>query len=382
MKKTISAILHHIRRAGPLLLLLCMICSALSVALLLAMSLDETTAYLASVESHVPLVQAGAAGLGVLAALALSRADYHTLAKLWKLHLPVCVLLVLLTFTSAGMAVGDADDRAWIRLFGGIMSLQPTELLKISFILTFACHLAHVGAELNRLHNVLLLSAHAGALILLVHFQGDDGTALIFGIIFLSMMFVAGWSWWYLLLGGTLCVCAAPLVWMYVMNDDQRSRVLGLYLRGEDTERILYQQNHALVSIGSGQVVGSGLFSGDYSYVPSMRNDFIFSFIGNTLGFVGCMFVLLLLLGICVRILWTSHIALDSLGRLLCIGVFAMIASQVIVNIGMNLMLLPVIGVTLPLFSAGGTSVLSVYLGIGIVLSVSAHSKRHLFLDS
>ncbi len=382
MKKIVSAVFLHVRRAGPLLLLLCMICSALSVALLLSMSLDENIARLASVERHVPFIQAGAAGLGVIAALLLSRADYHTLARMWKVHLPLCVLLVLLTFTSAGMAVGDADDKAWIRLFGGFMSLQPTELLKISFILTFACHLSHVGAEINRLRNVLLLSLHAGALMLLVHFQGDDGTALIFCVIFLSMMFVAGWSWWYLLGGGALCICAAPLVWLYVMNDDQRSRVVGLYLRGEDTEKILYQQNHALVSIGSGQVVGTGLFSGDYSYVPSMRNDFIFSFIGNTLGFVGCMFVLLLLLCICVRILWTSHTALDDLGRLMCVGVFAMIASQVVVNIGMNLMLLPVVGVTLPLFSAGGTSVLGIYLGVGIVMSVSAHSRRHLFLDS
>lgn len=381
MKKFVYSVLNHMRRAGPVLLLLCMVCSALSTAALFAMSMNERISALASVEKHVPLVQAAAAGLGVLSALILSYLDYHSLARLWKLHLPVCILLVLLTFTSAGMAVGDADDQAWIRLFGGFMSLQPTELLKISFILSFSQHLSHAGAEINRPGNVLLLGLHAGALILLVHFQGDDGTALIFAVIFLFMMFAAGWSWRYLAVCFSAVICAAPLLWFYVMNDDQRNRVLGLYLRGGDTAGILYQQNHSLVSIGSGQIVGSGLFSGDYVYVPSMRNDFIFSFIGNTMGFVGCMLVLLLLTCICGRILWAGYFAPDELGRHICIGVFAMISSQIIVNLGMNLMLLPVVGVTLPLFSAGGTSVLGTYLGIGLVLSVTAHSRRHLFLD-
>ncbi|HCU32350.1 MAG TPA: cell division protein, partial [Ruminococcaceae bacterium] len=110
-------------------------------------------------------------------------------------------------------------------------------------------------------------------------------------------------------------------------------------------------------------------------------NDFIFSFVGQSLGFVGCMSVILLLFFMCVRLLSFSRRSNDLLGGYICIGVFATIAFQSIVNIGMNLSILPVIGVTLPFFSYGGTSVTTLYIGIGLALSVYIHNKDHLFLD-
>jgi rod shape determining protein RodA len=108
-------------------------------------------------------------------------------------------------------------------------------------------------------------------------------------------------------------------------------------------------------------------------------NDFIFSFIGQSAGFMGCLGVLALLAVICFKILWNSQVATDFEGRYLCIGVFAMLIAQIFINVGMCLSLLPVIGVTLPLFSAGGTSVLTLYLGLGLVLSVYAHREEPLF---
>ena len=373
MKKIFYRALDYLRHTDISLYLLCMGASALSVMALLAM------AYSGHVEYKTVAVQAGASGAGVFVAFLLSKVDYHIMAKLWKLHLPLCIGLVLLTFL-IGEGVGEADDVAWLSLPFGL-TLQPTEVLKISFIITFAYHLSHVGEELNRFSQVLLLGMHAGSLILLVHLQGDDGTALIFVFIFLSMMFVAGWSWKYLACGAVLTAAAAPLVWLYVMNDDQRGRILALYNFIPDTDNFMYQQNRGLIAIGSGQTLGLGLFSGEHSYIPAMRNDFIFSFIGEALGFVGSLTVILLLCGICIRFIWTSHLALDDLGRLICVGVFAMLAFQSIINIGMNLSLLPVIGVTLPFFSAGGTSMVANYLGIGVVLSVYMHSRRNLFLD-
>ncbi|MCI8624602.1 MAG: FtsW/RodA/SpoVE family cell cycle protein [Provencibacterium sp.] len=382
MKKLLHRISEYLRHADLLLYLLCMAITAVGIVSLVALA---NTGYIDTspgIPFRTALVQLGAAGAGVLGAFILSRIDYHTIGKLWKLHLPVCVLLVLLTFI-VGEGVGEADDVAWLRLFGG-MTLQPTEMLKISFIVTFAYHLSKVGLRLNDLRNVLLLLLHAGALIFLVHKQGDDGTALIFALICVSMLFIAGFSWWYIAACAVLLAAGAPVIWFYVMNDDQRGRILALYTQGETAaayESFLFQQNRGLIAIGSGQVHGVGLFSGEHSYVPAMRNDFIFSFIGEALGFVGCCGVILLLCGICLKVLGTSYLALDDLGRYICVGVFAMIAFQTVINIGMNLKLLPVVGVTLPFLSAGGTSVMAVWLGIGLVLSVYMHSRKNLFLD-
>lgn len=351
MKKILRWMSGYIRHTDIFLLFLCIGISALSVVSLVAMA---HTGHIDTegMPMKTAIVQAGATAIGLFFAILISQIDYHTLVKLWKLFIPICVVLVLLTFI-IGEGVGDADDVAWLALPGG-MSFQPTEVLKIAFIYSFSWHLFHVHKKINELRHVLLLCIHAGSVILLVHFQGDDGTALIFAFIFLSMMCTAGWSLWYFLTGIVAVGIMAPIAWVYVMNDDQRGRILALYHLSEDSGDVLFQQNRALIAIGSGQTVGTGLFSGEHSYVPAIRNDFIFSFISNALGFIGSFIVLLLLLLICLRILWVGHTALDDMGRFICVGVFAMIASQSIINLGMNLSLLPVVGVTLPFLSAGG----------------------------
>lgn len=376
MKKLFNIISDYVRHTDITLILLCFTCSIISA---LALAAEAHSGYIdtSGIPYKTALVQIGATGAGTLGMLVLSKINYNTMAKLWRFHLPVCVFLVALTFI-VGITVGDADDKAWIAMPFG-MSFQPTEILKISFTLTFAYHLSFVGAEINELRNVALLSLHAGALILLVHFQGDDGTAMVFAAMFLCMMLVAGLWLRFFAIAGAGVLAVAPIMWTYIMNDQQRMRILALYTDSIDSTDILFQQNHSVLAIGSGQVVGTGLFSGDHHYVPVMRSDFIFAFIGEAMGFLGCLVVILLLLGICARILWTSHLAENDLGRYICVGVFTMVAVQAIVNLGMNLKVMPVVGVTLPFFSAGGTSVAGMYLGIGLCLSVYMHSRTTLF---
>ena len=287
----------------------------------------------------------------------------------------------MLTYFFGEQRVESVDDQAWLPIpFLGI-SFQPSELLKIAFILTFALHLEKVGDDIKNIKNLLLLCLHGAFPVLLVHFQGDDGTALIFLLIFLSMLFSAGIQWRYIAIAGAALVIAAPLAWLYLMSNDQKLRILALFIPDLDTNGILYQQYNAKIAIGSGGGFGEGLFIGEHVYVPEIHNDFIFSFVGQSLGFVGCMSVILLLFFICTRLLVFSRRSNDLLGGYICIGVFATIAFQSIVNIGMNLSILPVIGVTLPFFSYGGTSVTTLYMGIGLALSVYIHNKDHLFLD-
>ena len=333
------------------------------------------------ITERVALVQVLASVLGLSAAIIISNFDYHFMAKLWKLYMPASILLVILTFF-IGMQVDESiDDKAWLRLPFGL-TFQPSELLKICFILSFAYHLSKVREELNKPLNLILLCIHGAFPVILIHFQGDDGTALIFGFIFLTMLFAAGLSWKYIVVAIPVVAAAIPVVWQYFLTDDQRTRFLAVYFTEyADPLGADYQQRLSRISIGLGQLQGEGLFQESYWYVPKMHNDFVFSFICQALGFVGALIVLSLLFGICFRAIYDAKIALDPLGAYICYGVFAMFFFQCIINIGMCISVLPVIGITLPLLSAGGTSISITYLGIGLLLSVHVHRRRNLFYE-
>lgn len=165
----------------------------------------------------------------------------------------------------------------------------------------------------------------------------------------------------------------------YVVNPDQKQRILALFDPNADLLGGLYQQYNAKLAIGSGQIWGKGLFGVSHQYVPEVHNDFILAFIGESFGYVGCLAVIALFGALCCKMLHNARRAEDSLGRLICVGVFTLISAQVFVNVGMCLMVLPVIGITLPFLSAGGSSVLAIYLGLGLVLSVYMHTSRNLF---
>ena len=334
-----------------------------------------------NIGDRVALVQVLASILGITAAIIISNFDYHFMAKLWKLYMPVSVMLVILTFF-IGMQVDETiDDKAWLRLPFGL-TFQPSELLKICFILAFAYHLSTVRNELNKPTTLFFLCLHGAFPVVLIHFQGDDGTALIFLFIFLTMIFAAGLSWKYIIAAIPIVAAAVPIGWQYFLTDDQRTRFLAVYFSEyADPLGADYQQRLSRISIGLGQLQGEGLFQESYWYVPKMHNDFVFSFICQALGFAGALVVLSLLFGICFRAIYDAKIALDPLGAYICYGVFAMFFFQCIINIGMCISVLPVIGITLPLLSAGGTSISITYLGIGLLLSVHVHRRRNLFYE-
>ena len=178
---------------------------------------------------------------------------------------------------------------------------------------------------------------------------------------------------------GGAAVADLQVIWYGFLDEDKRMRFITLFNPELDPSGGGYQQRYGRIALGSGKLWGKGIFSGNHQYVPEMYNDFIFSFIGEALGFLGCLAVLGLLAALCLRILRVGNRAKDSLGRYICVGVFTMIASQTVVNVGMCLSVLPVIGVTLPLFSGGGTSVVATYLGVGLAVSVAMHNSKKLF---
>ena len=320
--------------------------------------------------------------LGFWAVVLISQLDYKRIARFWPVVAALVLVPVILTFF-IGYAPGNTDDKAWLSL-GGI-SFQPSELLKIGFSITFALHLSRVRPEINKLRNVALLCVHGGIPVVLIHVQGDDGTALVFGFMFLAMMFAAGLNIWYWITAFGSAVVAAPLAYFFLLNDDQRSRILSVFNMGSDPLGADYQQAQGKAALANGGFFGQGLFRGSLTQtkngIPEGHNDFIFTCIGEELGMLGCMAVVILLFAICMRILRISRSTSDDLGKLICVGIFAMFAAQSIINLGMCLSLLPVIGVTLPLFSAGGSSLVCLFMGLGVVMSVHMHRsslKLHL----
>ncbi|MGN1102194.1 MAG: FtsW/RodA/SpoVE family cell cycle protein, partial [Huintestinicola sp.] len=199
MKALLGYIGQYFRRLDKLLFLVAAALSVFSVILLYSIVVNGAATI--EVNSSLYKTQAAAIIAGWVIALMLSAMDYNKIIKLWVLYAPLSILLSLLVFTKLGIEV--YGDRAWIDL--GFMTLQPSELLKITFVTTFALHLSKVGDRINRLSNVLLLCAHAAIPTVIVILQGDDGTASVFLMIFVIMMFSAGISWKYIL------PCAAAL---------------------------------------------------------------------------------------------------------------------------------------------------------------------------
>ncbi|MBQ4332856.1 MAG: FtsW/RodA/SpoVE family cell cycle protein [Clostridia bacterium] len=316
-------------------------------------------------------IQVGASLGGLLLAVFISHIDYERICAFWPVWCGISLLLVLLTYTPLGLNATGTDDTAWLAL--GPVTFQPSELLKISFIITFSIHLAKVQENIREFKTVFLLCLHGGAHIFLVFLQGDDGTALVFIAIFLSMLLISGVNLLYYVLGFTGVCAAIPILWNYFMDEDKKARFLCIFPPYVEKylDSVGYQQFEALKSIGSGQLTGVGYLEGANPNLFARNNDLIFIVAAEEFGFFGGM-LLLLLIGLLVYELYRcARRSQDSLGTYICVGMMALIGFQSLINLGMNLRLLPVIGITLPFFSDGGSSVATLYLGIGLVLSVS-----------
>ena len=324
-----------------------------------------------------------AIGLGVAAAVVVTLIDYAEIANFWYLLAGFSIFLMIYTsfFGEQVVGSGGVDAKAWINIAG--RTFQSSELVKIAFILTFAKHLdvLRKGSKLDHPLHVMLLGCHALVPMLLCEMQGDTGAAIVFFAIFLAMSLSAGIKLRYFAALGGIVLVALPLLWMFVMKDYQKARFTTVFNLEDPTVQMEdgYQQYQGRISIGSGRLDGTGLFNGTRvanKSVPFQQSDYIFSVAGEELGFIGCSLILLLLLLFMAKVLHVASTSRDDLGRYICFGFFGMIALQSVSNIGMCLALLPAMGVTLPFFSAGGSSAACMYLGFGLVQAVYMRRKE------
>ena len=370
MNKFLHSVTDYLKRTDFLLWLLTI--GAVIYSLLLISSMQRSGDY------NFLRTQLIAVILGLGVAIIISIADYRFLIRKWYFSALLAVFLAGLVFLF-GIQVTGTDDTAWIELPGGI-TIQPSEFIKICFIITFSKHLSYLY-EKDLIHNifgVISLVVHAFIPMAVIHIQGDDGTVLIFGFIFLIMSYTAGVQLRYFAILGGLLVVGIPIIWNFFMNDEHRNRILALFdIDGNSMTNYGWQQYQGKVSIASGELGGSGLYNGsrvEYGIVPEQENDFIFTVAGEELGFIGCAILVIILFGIIIRVLMNARNSSDLQGRYICCGIFAIIASQTVINLGMVLGFFPVVGITLPLFSSGGTSALSTLICLGLVQSVKNHN--------
>ena len=369
-------ILDIFRQADLVLLVLC--CAATAYGML---EITSATRYMGTWKYLI--IQGAAAVLGVVAYLVMSAVDIEELSKGWKWMLLGNVVLILLLRTPLGVDDGTGN-RAWLHIPHFPISMQPAEIIKIMFTIVLAKQLVWQREEwkFNSLRSVAFLGAHILGLVGLYFLASRDmGRALVFIFMFVCMAFVAGIKVRWFALGLAAGGGAFYLLWIKdKIRPYMKERILLLFDHSRDTLGVGWHQTRSLLALGSGKLTGQGLFHGTqtqspYNWsLPARHTDFIFSAMGEELGLIGCVVALALLTAIVIRCLMVAYRAKTKFETYLCVGMAAVVIFQTIVNVGMCLFLMPVIGLTLPFFSYGGSSLVTMFAAMGIVSGVQKRS--------
>ena len=326
-------------------------------------------------------MQVAMAIMGLLMTFVVANLDYHIIVDrlwLWMLAGSAVLLAITLVAGSTGENM-DTANKSWLTVPVVGIAIQPSEFVKITFVCTFAKHLSLVQDRINRPKTLALLLGHAGLIVGLILLSGDLGVALVYMALILIMLFCAGLNLWYFG-GGFLAVgVALPFLWNYLAAY-QQDRILVGFNPELDPEDKGWQALLSRQCVENGGLFGIGwLNPGDYETLTASHTDFIFATICEKFGFVGGFIVIVTLVVMTARILWIGRQASHDYGMLICVGVAGILIAQTVENLGMCFALLPVVGLTLPFLSCGGSSLLATYLLIGLVHSVSAHRPARRF---
>ena len=370
----VSEILSFLKKGDLVLLFLCLFTSAYGCLIVAsATNHNGTLRYVA--------IQAVAVVLGVMMYVLVSAVSVDFLAE-YRMALVAfncfCLFLLLTPFGEDY----NSGNRSWLVFPFLPMAIQPAEFCKITFVLilasTMASHQNHISKVRPVLHMVWQLGVVAGLNLVI---SGDMGVSLIFVFVFIIMAFAGGVKWpWFALAGGTVAV-VAPVAWkLDLIPKYMKNRIQMLWDPTIDPEGLdeRYQIVRSQLSLNGGGLTGQGLFNGNRTQVgalPAQHTDFVFSSIGEELGFLGCLLTVTLILLIIIRCVWVGMKSKDYLRRMICFGVAAALIFQTVMNIGMNVGVLPVIGLTLPFISYGGSSVMSLYAMLGLVSGVHARPE-------
>ena len=365
--------MKYIREADMFLLILCFVSSVYGIVLIYSATRNmhnNTSLYIQIVSLFI--------GIGLY--VFFSMLDVDTIADKSTLLYILSILFISTLFIWG--YEGDTGNKAWLR-FGGI-GIQPAEVVKIPFTIILA-RMISVFKEKKTLNSPLsllqIIGMFAGLFLFIIVSSKDLGSVLVYLFILLLVLFVGGVDIKWLLLGIALMAGAVFLAWnTSLLADYQKERILAPYDPNIDPTRlgVKYQVTQSGYAIAAGNFLGLGLLKGPMTQsgaVPKQYTDFIFSVAGEELGFVGCFAIVVLLLAIIIRCFVVGIRSNDTIGLLVCTGIAAMLIAQMLENIGMCLGLTPVIGLTLPFFSYGGTSLVTLFAAMGIVSGIKMRPK-------
>lgn len=367
-----KTVTHYLKNTDLYLMFLALICSGYGMVLIYSATLNPSSWQDGSTRNL--FIQGAAILMGLAAFVVMSLIDLEAMSGWWKIFVLVNIGLQFLLFTPLGMEVNG--QRAWLDL--GVTSLQPGELGKLIFIFTLAAHISEIKEHISEWRGLFVIGLHTLIMMAAVVISsGDTGMAIQYFMIALIMLFAAGLALRWLGVGIGLGIISIPILWNFVLQGYQKTRILVLFDPSIDPEASR-QATYGKIAIGSGQVSGQGLTHGTMTQmqlVPENHTDYIFSVAGEELGLIGCLLIIGLLTLLIMRLFYVSYRASTMFSALLAVGVGGMFLFQVFMNIFMNVGLLPVMGLTLPFFSYGGTSVLTMYAALGIAAGVRMREK-------
>ena len=367
-----------LRQSDLVLLTLCSLATLYGMVLILSAT---HTVYNGSLKRVI--VQGLGWVIGVVAYFFLSSLDVAELSKRWKWLFGFNVGFILLLLTPLGLTRNN--NRAWLGVGDFPITVQPAEVVKITFILLLAYQMVELREQrdLKRFTNVIQPTAHVLFMFVLYYLiSGDAGSGLVYLFVFICMAFAAGFAARWMILGVGGAAGGLVAAWHFgLLRGDWYKRIQVVLDHSFDPRGKGWQQTRGMLALGSGKLTGQGLFHGTQTQspyrtsLPERQTDFIFCVAGEELGFIGCLLILLLLLAIVVRCLVVAHEAATPMEGLVCVGMAAMLVFQTIANIGMCLFLLPVVGLTLPFFSYGGSSIVTLFAAMGIVSGIKKRSR-------
>ncbi|HKZ84349.1 MAG TPA: FtsW/RodA/SpoVE family cell cycle protein [Anaerolineae bacterium] len=310
-------------------------------------------------------------GLGVY--FGVASIDYRLWSNLYRALYAVSFALLAIALILGSSEIGDV--RRWIDV--ALFNIQPAELAKVLLIPALAGHLAAQKERIGKMKTFAGTLALIAAPVALIFAQPNLSTAIVVCVVGMTMFYVAGMKARHALLLAAVVLIALPLVWSQ-MADYQRARI-ATFLDPRNNPDAEYNLLQAEISIGNGGLFGQGYAQGSQSqgrFLKVRHTDFIFSVIGEELGFAGAVILLALIGLLLVRLLRAASLARDDFGRITAVGVFAMLLFQSAINIAMNLRLVPVAGLPLPLVSYGGSSLVTTLIALGIVQSIVMRHKK------
>ena len=375
-----NILFEFVRQADLVLLSLCVVSTLYGIVLI-----SSATRYMGNSRPlRLLLVQTAAMGIGVVLYIFFSIIDVEDMIRKWKWMLAFNIGFICLLRTPFGVDDGTGN-RAWLKFPGVPVSIQPAEIVKITFVLLLAKQLEWTLRERKELKSFSSVAFPTGHLLFMVGLiyllSGDMGSALVYVFIFACMMLSAGtaWRWFVLGIGGGGLGCfllyRLGKIPVYMV---ERFKVI--FDHEYDKLGKGWQQTRSLLAIGSGGWWGQGLYQGTQTQssagnsLPKRHTDFIFSVAGEELGFFGCIAIIILLFAIVFRCFQVSRKTHSPFAAYVCVGMAGMLMFQTIENVGMCLFVMPVIGLTLPFFSYGGSSIVTLFAAMGIVSGIKMHA--------